>query len=207
MTPSQLRRLFGLPHDVLRGFAWPYYLRSNEMDIKDYRLTDAAKHNNPSITIEEMIAAGWTIPLLIQQGYIELIPTPPAAPDDSKPGPVKTSDIASQVINEVTARDAHGQQKYGVSLDREDLTSEQWLQHLFEELIDGAHYVKAAKREVTRRDTAAREAISKAFNSTQDECRQLMNDADYDAFKRGIGMIWDKLTKAGLVKPRMGYLA
>lgn len=57
------------------------------------------------------------------------------------------SSIAASVVDQVLARDAHGQRKYGVSLDRSDLTVSQWLQHLAEELMDGAHYALAAKRE------------------------------------------------------------
>lgn len=57
------------------------------------------------------------------------------------------SRVAAQVVDQVLARDAHGQRKYGVTLDRSDLTHSQWLQHLAEELMDGAHYALAAKRE------------------------------------------------------------
>lgn len=57
------------------------------------------------------------------------------------------SNIAQSVVIQVLARDAHGQRKYGVTLDRGDLTHSQWLQHLAEELMDGAHYALAAKRE------------------------------------------------------------
>ena len=38
--------------------------------------------------------------------------------------------------------------KYGVSLDRPDLTIEQWLEHLTEELLDGAGYAQSAIREI-----------------------------------------------------------
>lgn len=38
-----------------------------------------------------------------------------------------------------------GLQKYGVTTERDDLTLEQWLQHLLEELLDAANYIQAAK--------------------------------------------------------------
>lgn len=63
------------------------------------------------------------------------------------PGP---SNIAQQVVTAVLQRDAHGQRKYGVTLDRGDLSTSDWLQHMFEELLDGAHYALAAKREIRR---------------------------------------------------------
>lgn len=43
-------------------------------------------------------------------------------------------------------RDERGRQKYGATLDRTDLTHEQWLQHMAEELLDGAGYALAAIR-------------------------------------------------------------
>ena len=61
---------------------------------------------------------------------------------DGPPYPTP-SDITVQLLT----RDAHGQRKYGTSLDRTDLTLGDWLQHQAEELMDGAGYALAAKRE------------------------------------------------------------
>jgi hypothetical protein len=47
-------------------------------------------------------------------------------------------------------RDAKGRQKYGTTLDRKDLSLVDWLQHQTEELLDGAGYAQAAKREAER---------------------------------------------------------
>jgi len=41
-------------------------------------------------------------------------------------------------------RSIAGLQKYGVTTERGDLTLNQWLQHLLEELLDGANYIQAA---------------------------------------------------------------
>jgi hypothetical protein len=38
-----------------------------------------------------------------------------------------------------------GLQKYGVTTERDDLTLNEWLQHLLEELLDAANYIQAAK--------------------------------------------------------------
>lgn len=51
----------------------------------------------------------------------------------------------SEVTRQLIERDAHGQRKYGTSLDRTDLTLGDWLQHQAEELMDGAGYALAAK--------------------------------------------------------------
>lgn len=42
----------------------------------------------------------------------------------------------------------HGLAKYGVTLDRNDLTQLEWLQHLKEEMMDGIRYVEAAQRDL-----------------------------------------------------------
>ena len=58
------------------------------------------------------------------------------------------SDITATLTQYLLERDAAGLKKYGVSLDRRDLTVEQWLDHQTEELLDGAGYAQAAKREI-----------------------------------------------------------
>ena len=60
------------------------------------------------------------------------------------------SDTTRTLIDQLAARDAKGRQKYGTSLDRTDLSLVDWLQHQSEELMDGAGYALAAKREAER---------------------------------------------------------
>ncbi len=60
-----------------------------------------------------------------------------SAPDASQ----VTQTLARQLIE----RDANGRAKYGKTLDRPDLTRNEWLQHLIEELLDAAGYAEAAK--------------------------------------------------------------
>lgn len=59
---------------------------------------------------------------------------------------VRPSAVTQTLVDMLVQRDAHGQKKYGTSLDREDLTEEQWIQHMLEELLDGAGYAVALKR-------------------------------------------------------------
>ena len=46
------------------------------------------------------------------------------------------------ICNEFCKRAEHGKKKYGVTTEREDLTFDQWLQHLKEELMDGIVYIQ-----------------------------------------------------------------
>lgn len=47
-------------------------------------------------------------------------------------------------------RDATGLAKYLVTLDREDFTVEDWLEHQTQELLDGAGYAQCAKRDLIK---------------------------------------------------------
>lgn len=54
-----------------------------------------------------------------------------------------TSDkIVQSVINDLNERSKVGIKKYGTTLDREDLNESEWIQHLYEELLDAALYSK-----------------------------------------------------------------
>ena len=52
------------------------------------------------------------------------------------------SKIEEQVINKLRTRAAAGKAKYGTTMERDDLTYAEWLQHLQEELLDAAVYVQ-----------------------------------------------------------------
>ena len=57
------------------------------------------------------------------------------------------SKIEDEVCEEIQARAEHGLNKYGVTMERGDLNTREWLQHLLEELLDAAVYVKRLQKE------------------------------------------------------------
>jgi len=57
------------------------------------------------------------------------------------------SKIEDEVCEEIQARAARGLNKYGVTMERGDLGIHEWLQHLLEELLDAAVYVKRLQKE------------------------------------------------------------
>ena len=65
----------------------------------------------------------------------------------------------NDLISIIRQRADAGLKKYGVTLDRKDLTTAQWLRHLLEELCDGAGYVLAAERKAIETETAIRAAV------------------------------------------------
>lgn len=52
------------------------------------------------------------------------------------------SKIEDKVIEKINERAALGLEKYGVSMERGDLSLEEWLIHLQEELMDASVYVE-----------------------------------------------------------------
>lgn len=60
------------------------------------------------------------------------------------------SKIENNVCKKIQDRAAFGKLKYGVTLEREDLTNLQWLQHLQEELMDACAYIEALMDQLQR---------------------------------------------------------
>ena len=52
------------------------------------------------------------------------------------------SKVIEQVINDIQQRELKGIETYGTTMDREDLTQDQWLVHAYEEAVDFAIYLK-----------------------------------------------------------------
>jgi hypothetical protein len=53
--------------------------------------------------------------------------------------------IVESVIEQFKQRSEVGIKKYGVTLDRDDLTMLEWLKHLQEELMDATLYIEKLK--------------------------------------------------------------
>jgi hypothetical protein len=60
--------------------------------------------------------------------------------------PVQSPDsIVQSIIQKFQQRSAVGMNKYGTTLDRNDLTPSEWIQHAQEELMDGILYLEKLK--------------------------------------------------------------
>ncbi len=60
----------------------------------------------------------------------------------------KNDTIVGSVIQKYLERSRIGKEKYGTTLDREDLDKIQWLVHLQEELMDATLYIEKLKKEL-----------------------------------------------------------
>lgn len=52
------------------------------------------------------------------------------------------SKLMYSIIDDLLFREEKGKLEYGTTMDRKDLTEEQWLQHAYEEALDLAIYLK-----------------------------------------------------------------
>jgi hypothetical protein len=52
------------------------------------------------------------------------------------------SKLLYTIIDDILFREEKGRAEYGMTMDRKDLTEEQWLQHAYEEALDLAIYLK-----------------------------------------------------------------
>jgi hypothetical protein len=59
-----------------------------------------------------------------------------------------TDAITEAVVAQIRTRAEKGKSKYGTTMERDDLTLMEWLQHLQEELMDAAVYVEKLKGEI-----------------------------------------------------------
>jgi len=56
--------------------------------------------------------------------------------------------IVDAVVQKFLQRSALGQAKYGVTLDRTDLQTKDWIQHTQEELMDAILYLEKLKQTI-----------------------------------------------------------
>jgi hypothetical protein len=55
--------------------------------------------------------------------------------------------IVKSVLHKFTTRAKFGKAKYGTDLDRNDLTTVQWIEHAQDELMDGILYLEKLKQQ------------------------------------------------------------
>ena len=55
--------------------------------------------------------------------------------------------IVNSVLMQFKERSSVGIEKYGTTLDRQDLSTLEWLKHLQEELMDATLYIEKLKKE------------------------------------------------------------
>uniref|UniRef100_A0A6C0AP29 Uncharacterized protein n=1 Tax=viral metagenome TaxID=1070528 RepID=A0A6C0AP29_9ZZZZ len=69
--------------------------------------------------------------------------------------------IVDSVVQKFLQRSALGKQKYGVTLDRTDLSVKDWIQHTQEELMDAILYLEKLKQTQATQATQAEKTQQK----------------------------------------------
>ncbi len=59
--------------------------------------------------------------------------------------------IVESVIDQFRTRAEEGKRKYGTTMERDDLTFIEWIQHLQEELMDAVVYIEKIKGEIAEK--------------------------------------------------------
>lgn len=67
------------------------------------------------------------------------------------------SELLKQVISQFENREKRGFQKYGTTMDRNDLSLEEWIQHLREELMDAILYLTKIQNDTQGRSNHQKE--------------------------------------------------
>ena len=75
------------------------------------------------------------------------------------------SKLLDQLFEEFTKREHRGLIKYGTTMDRKDLSLEQWVQHFKEELMDGLLYLQKIQNDTQKR-TNNQKASTRATKDT-----------------------------------------
>jgi hypothetical protein len=70
--------------------------------------------------------------------------------------------IVQAVIRKFQERSELGIKKYGVTLDRTDLTPHDWIQHAQDELMDGILYLERLKMDVSASPCTAKNCTRQA---------------------------------------------
>lgn len=61
---------------------------------------------------------------------------------------LKEDSIVNEVVSKFKSRSNVGIKKYGITLDREDLTTIQWIEHAIEEQMDSILYLTRIKKDL-----------------------------------------------------------
>ena len=91
--------------------------------------------------------------------------------------------IVEEVVQDLQSRSEIGIKKYNTTLDREDLTMEDWIQHAYEEALDFALYLKRLKKDIIEQnnqfDQLVKENIAMGINlnTLKNELVEIKKDA------------------------------
>jgi len=78
------------------------------------------------------------------------LPEPPEPPRLPQTEPICDT-VVNSVVEKFIKRSNLGKQKYGTTLDRTDLSTDEWANHMQEELMDAILYLERLRRELPKK--------------------------------------------------------
>ncbi len=103
--------------------------------------------------------------------------------------------VIQAVCDDLRKRSEVGIKKYGVTLERTDLSLRDWLQHAYEECLDTANYLKRAMMEIDNSTEDHKQTLTNvtgAIKSTIDAHGPITLELSNSAAKRIIGVFKNK---------------
>lgn len=98
--------------------------------------------------------------------------------------------VVEAVREDLLKRSQKGIEKYGVTLDRNDLTLKEWLQHAYEECLDQANYLKTAILNLEETELHRKQLAEETAKE----------DQGWEDFREGAFNAWKKKEMKKLVK-------
>jgi hypothetical protein len=77
--------------------------------------------------------------------------------DDTSEEKPKLDSIVSSIIEQFETRAVKGKEKYGVDLDRTDLSLLEWIEHAKQEHMDAILYLEKIKQEISGKEETNRD--------------------------------------------------
>jgi len=72
--------------------------------------------------------------------------------EDEKGELIQLDSVVSSILNQFTTRALMGHKKYGVNLDRKDLSILEWIEHAKQEHMDAILYLEKIKQELSGKE-------------------------------------------------------
>lgn len=91
--------------------------------------------------------------------------------------------IVSEIIQQYQIRADFGEKKYGVTLDREDLSTQDWIEHAKQEAMDFTLYLQKLSKEIELKNRNV-ENLIRVIKSQEEEIAELKKEL-YNKKKRG----------------------
>jgi hypothetical protein len=129
--------------------------RSGENELAN-KIKPEPSEFSPNLRFSGMSSSLWKINLPNVQDkedpYVKFndLPEPPPLPRKTQTEPICDT-VVHSVVEKFIERSNLGKQKYGTTLDRTDLSTDEWANHMQEELMDAILYLERLRRELPKK--------------------------------------------------------